>query len=129
MATLTATLTLTSSDAFEGQTVGVSSSKGLTITAPFTDVSKIAAATGGTVVLAGTAQSAITYLYIKNTGSLADNSNTATNIVTVADAGGADFAQLGADEFLFVPLDPAEGFKVTSASAAMWVEYAYFTKG
>ena len=129
MATLTATLTLSSSDAFEGQTVGVSSSKGLTITAPYTDVSRIAAATGGTVVLAGASQSAITYLYIKNTGSLADNSGTATNIVTVADEGGADFAQLGADEFLFVPLDPSEGFKVTSASANMWVEYAYFTKG
>ncbi len=92
MATLTPTLTLASTDAFASQPLSLSVSKALTVTAPMRDVSRQAAATGGTVLLTTGEQAAIGYIYVKNTGDLADNSGTATHLMTIADAGGATIA-------------------------------------
>ena len=128
MATLTPTLTLASTDAFASQPLSLSVTKALTVTAPMRDVSREAAATGGTVLLTTSEQAAIGYIYVKNTGDLADNSGTATHLMTIADAGGATIATLGAGEFMFLPLAAGEGLKATSATAALWVEYALFSK-
>jgi len=128
MATLTPTLTLASTDAFSNQPISLSVTDSLSIEAPMADVSKIAAATGGTVITAASG-SPITYFYLKHTGFLAADGTTATtNLVTVSDAGGAAIATLGTGEFMWLPVAAGEGMKVTSATAAVFVEYAYFSK-
>tara|TARA_R100001443_G_scaffold78998_2_gene86188 strand:- start:147 stop:533 length:387 start_codon:yes stop_codon:yes gene_type:complete len=127
MATLTPTLTLVSTDAFSHQPINISVTDSLSVVAPYTDLSRIAAATGGTIITAASG-SPITYYYVKHTGALASNGNASTNLVTVADAGGATIATLGAGEFMFLPVAAGEGLKVTSADAAVFVEYIYFSK-
>ena len=127
MATLTPTLTLASTDAFANQPISLSVTDSLTIAAPYTDISKVGAATGGTTILA-TSQAVVSYVYVKNTGKLAADGNTTTNLVTVAQTDG-DVATLAAGEFMFMPLTASKGLTVTSASAAVFVEYAYFSKG
>ena len=127
MATLTTTLTIASTDAFSHQPINITATKALAVEAPYTDLSRIAAATGGTVLHAATG-SDVLYFFIRHTGTLASNGAASTNLVTVADAGGATTATLGAEEFMFVPVKAGEGMKVTSASAAVFVEYLYFTK-
>tara|TARA_R100000900_G_scaffold43236_1_gene35259 strand:- start:1951 stop:2340 length:390 start_codon:yes stop_codon:yes gene_type:complete len=128
MATLTPTLTLASTDAFSNQPISLSVTDSLTIAAPYTDVSKIAAATGGSIITAASG-APITYFYLKHTGLLASDGTTATtNLVTVSDAGGAAIATLATGEFMFFPSAAGEGVKVTSATAAVFVEYAYFSK-
>ena len=84
MATLTPTLTLVSTDAFSHQPINISVTDSLSVVAPYTDVSRIAAATGGTIITAASG-SPITYFYVRHTGVLASNGNASTNLVTVAD--------------------------------------------
>ena len=127
MATLTPTLTLVSTDAFSHQPINISVTDSLSVVAPYTDLSRIAAATGGTIITAASG-SPITYFYVKHTGVLASNGNATTNLVTSADAGGATIATLDAGEFMFLPVAAGEGLKCTSASAAVFVEYVYFSK-
>ena len=42
--------------------------------------------------------------------------------------GGDEYMTLGAGEFMFLPMAAGEGLKATSATAALWVEYALFSK-
>ena len=109
MATLTPTLTLASTDAFSNQPISLSVTDTLTVEAPYTDISKIAAATGGSIITAASG-APITYFYLKHTGFLASDGTTATtNLVTVADAGGSTIATLAAGEFMFFPSAAGEG--------------------
>ena len=84
-------------------------------------------ALGGTVLLAAGGGDVV-YWFVRNSGKLANDGSSSVNLVTVADAGGATIATLGAEEFMFVPVAAGEGLKVTSATAAVFVEYLYFTK-
>ena len=127
MATLTPTLTLVSTDAFTHQPIKLSVTDSLSVVAPYTDISRVAAATTGTIITVALG-SPITYFYLKHTGTLAADGNETTNLVTVADAGGATIATLAAGEFMFFPSAAGEGVKVTTATAAAFVEYIYFSK-
>ena len=127
MATLTPTLTLVSTDAFSHQPINISVTDSLSVVAPYTDLSRIAAATGGTLILAQSG-SPITYIYIKHTGVLASNGNATTNLVTVRDEDDASIATLAAGEFCFFPLAAGIGLEVLTADAAAFVEYIYFSK-
>ena len=127
MATLTPTLTLVSTDAFEHQPINISVTDSLSVVAPYTDLSRVAAATGGTLILAQSG-SPITYIYIKHTGVLASNGNATTNLVTVRDEDDASIATLAAGEFCFFPLAAGIGLEVLTADAAAFVEYIYFSK-
>jgi hypothetical protein len=127
MATLTPTLTLVSTDAFTHQPIKLSVTDSLSVVAPYTDISRVAAATGGTLIIAQAA-SPITYVYIKHTGLLAADGNETTNLVTVRDEDDASIATLAAGEFCFFPLAAGIGLEVATATAAAFVEYIYFSK-
>ena len=75
----------------------------------------------------------INYVYIKHTGFLASDGTTASgNLVTIdpdTTASGGMEIVLGTGEFAFFPLVGSEGLKVTAATAAVMIEFAYWSKG
>jgi len=132
MATLTPSLTLTSTDA-TSDTLSFTVDDTLTIIAPSVGLSKInATATGGDniIVPAGTA---ITYLYVKHTGTTDGSTATAQLVDLEFTADNIAFARLGAGEFLFMPFNNAgatDGVQLQVAHASVvQMEYAFFTKG
>jgi hypothetical protein len=127
MATLTTTLTMASTDAFDHQPINITATKALSVEAPYTDLSRIAAATGGTTLHTATG-SDVLYFFVRHTGKLASNGSATTNTVLIEAAGGNDIATLSADEFLLIPVKAGIGLKATSTSAAVFIEYLYFTK-
>lgn len=135
MATLTPTLTLTSTDAFAHQNISISVTDSLTITAPYSDVSRFDTGDtndvgAGAGIMHPASGSADVYFYVRHLGLLASDGTTAsTNLVTLSDAGGSNFLRLGAGEFAFFPVLAGEGLKAVSATADVLLEYAYFTKG
>ena len=127
MATLTPTLTLVSTDAFSHQPINISVTDSLSVVAPYTDISRVAAETSGTLIVAQSG-SPITYVYIRHTGLLAADGNETTNLVTVRDEDDASIATLAAGEFCFFPLAAGIGLEVLTDTAAAFVEYIYFSK-
>lgn len=136
MATLNATLTLSSTAGSTGVSgdmdVDLSVSDILTTTAPAQGLSTvIATATGANhiIVPAGTA---VTYLYVKHSGTT-DGSTASTVAVDIEDTADVAFCRLGAGEFAFFPANKAGGstgvqLQVTTATNVL-MEYAFFTKG
>ena len=123
MATLTANLSL-SSTTTPSNRLSISANNSLTTANPAVDLAKISIGTGSdTTLLTTSEQSADTYIYIKNTDS--------TNFVDVKDGASTpnDIAELGAGEYLFLPLKAASGIKLQADTAACVVEYGYWTKG
>ena len=145
MATLTPTLTLTSTDAFENQSISLSGTDSLTIEAPMTDISRMATddniGNGAGIILADLITDTY-FVYVKHTGLLASNgtsSSHATNdFVTISNADGdTDFIKLQPEEFAFFPLNPSDGsdggiepggLKVEAGSAAVIVEFGYWKR-
>ena len=86
----------------------------------------------GAGVLIPEEDTTINYVYIKHLGVLASDGTTASaNLVTV-DGDDADAGMrlvLGAEEFAFFPLIGSEGLKVVAATAAVMLEFAYWSKG
>ena len=135
MATLTPTLTLTSTDAFSHQNISISVTDSLTITAPYSDVSRFDTGDtndvgGGAGIMHPASGGSDVYFYVRHTGLLASDGVTATtNLVTLQDVANNTMLRLVAGEFAFFPLLAAEGLKAVSATADVILEYAYFTKG
>mgnify|MGYP003677188957 CR=1 FL=1 len=134
MATLTPTLTLHSSD-LSSEVLSLSVSDSLTVTAPSMGISTLSTAVNfgdGAGVLIPEEDTTINYVYIKHTGLAASDGTTpSTNLVTV-DGDDADAGMrlvLGAGEFAFFPLIGSEGLKVAHATAAVMIEFAYWSKG
>ena len=131
MATLTPTLTLTSTDATTDQ-LSFSVTDSLSITAPLAGLSKtVATATGGDIIIVPLTGGTITYFYCRHTGTT-DGSTTTTQLVDVEETGDAAFARLGAGEWLFLPFCHHAGnvgiqFQVAHASNVQ-MEYAFWTK-
>ena len=124
MATLTPTLTLTSTDA-TGDELNLTVTDSLTTGNPAINIARASILhTAETELLSAAAHSAIAndvYFYVKNMDG--------TNFVVVKSAGGADFAKLRAGEFMFLPLKLAAGLEVQADTASCNVEYAYWKKG
>jgi len=128
MATLTPTLSLLSTDA-SSDSLNFSVNTGLNTTHTSSGPGKISCAiTTGTALLT-TAQTSIAYVYFKNTGKLAADGATTANIITLQDAAGNTFLDLGAEEFAFFPLKGAKGLTAVSDTAAVVGEFAFYTKG
>jgi len=134
MATLTPTLTLSSTDA-TSDNLSFTLTDSLTVTTPFVGLSKaVATATPSdtTIVPAGTV---IVYLYVKHTGTT-DGSTGTVRQVDVEFTTGEAIARLSAGEFLFIPVHHAEAsvgvnlhVQHSSSSDVVQLEYAYWTKG
>ena len=142
MATLTPTLTLTAnsntaslSPGLQSDALSLSVTDTLTVTAPSMGVSTVASDENfgdGAGVLIPEEDATINYVYIKHLGVLASDGTTASaNLVEVdSDANSDGFRlSMGAGEFAFFPLLGAEGLRVTAATAAVMLEFAYWSKG
>tara|TARA_R100001086_G_C11703867_1_gene222142 strand:- start:233 stop:607 length:375 start_codon:yes stop_codon:yes gene_type:complete len=124
MATLTPTLTLTSTDA-TGDELNLTVTDSLTTGNPAINIARASILhTAETELLSAAAHSAAAadvYFYVKNMDG--------TNFVDVKNAGGTVFAKLRAGEFMFFPLKLASGLEVQADTATCIVEYAYWAKG
>ena len=131
MATLTPTITLTSTDATIDQ-LAFSVTDSLSVTSPLQNMSKVVAtATGGDNIVVPLTGGTITYFYCRHTGTT-DGTTATTQLVDVEETGDAAFARLGPGEFMFLPFCHHAGnvgiqFQVAHASTVQ-MEYAFFTK-
>tara|TARA_R100000900_G_scaffold47490_1_gene38194 strand:- start:378 stop:827 length:450 start_codon:yes stop_codon:yes gene_type:complete len=148
MATLTPTLTLSSTDTFADQPLSLSVTDSLTVEAPMTDISRMntndnLGYDAGVIIDETDANNY--YVYVKHTGILASDGTSAANAtadyITLGN-GDADAASnmiiLYPGEFAFMPIqgnndttdDGAEvgGLKVTAAGAAVQINYAYWKR-
>ena len=147
MATLTPTLTLSCTDLTSDAT-NFTVTDTLTVTAPAGSIQKISTAAnplnaGAGILLTEAASTATTFVYLRHTGKLASDGTTdshATNdFIRLSNADGdADFIKLQPGEFCFFPLNEYDGatssagtpggLKVEDASAAVMIEFAYWTR-
>jgi hypothetical protein len=121
MASLTATITLNTTDA-TSDALKISNVKTLTTTIPAINIARLEVATGAaTNILTTAANTSITYVYLKNTDT------TAANTLDVMNDAGNSFATLGAGESMFLPIKAATGLEVQADTAAVTIEYGYWT--
>ena len=129
MATLTPTLTLESTDA-TSDTLSFSVTDSLTVTDPQIGLSKIAATTTGNETIILASHSSNRYLYLKHTGKDAGDSAVTTTLGVEIENNKA-FAELGAGEWMFVPVAQTGGsvaVQLEASSGTIVAEYAYWTK-
>tara|TARA_Y100000361_G_C11038424_1_gene278577 strand:+ start:370 stop:729 length:360 start_codon:yes stop_codon:yes gene_type:complete len=119
MATLTPTLTLTSSNAMSDN-LSITFTDSLTVTDPV-EMAKVTATTSNTPVLVDSGDSDTYYVYLKNTDG--------TNYVDVKDGGGDEFIKLHPGEFCFFTLAPSTGILLDANTDSCIVEYGIFKKG
>ena len=112
MATLTPTLTLTSTDATSDE-LSFSVTDSLSITGDTVSVSRIALSTSDLTLL--TTSYGKSYVYFKNTDS---------SIVMTIQFGGDSTFTLGAGEFAFFPWNGGANIVALSASGTPLLEYA-----
>tara|TARA_R110002072_G_scaffold218819_1_gene376532 strand:- start:272 stop:667 length:396 start_codon:yes stop_codon:yes gene_type:complete len=131
MATLTPTLTLASSDA-TSDVLNMTVTDSLTVTVPSAGLSKLnVTATGGNhiIVPAGTA---VTYLFVRHTGTT-DGSTATAQLVDIEDTADVAICRLAAGEWAFFPANKAgasTGIQLQVAHASeVQCEFAYWTKG
>jgi len=115
MATLTPTITLTSSDVMT-DTLSLSVSGSLTISGDVVGISRVALSTSDLGILAAATYTK-SYVYLKNTdGSIAID----------IDFGSTLSIQLAAGEFAFFPWESSENIIAKAASGTPVLEYALF---
>tara|TARA_Y100000401_G_scaffold72233_1_gene58323 strand:- start:1534 stop:1926 length:393 start_codon:yes stop_codon:yes gene_type:complete len=129
MATLTPTLTLTSSDV-SSDTLSLSVTDSLTVEAPIINVSTITATTTGNASIILPSVNAARYVYLKHTGLNSAGSSSGADKVEVETADGTAIMELKSGEFAFFPyFAQGAGLLQLEASAnTVQVEYAYFTR-
>ena len=119
MATLTPTLTLSSSDA-TADALSITVTDTLTTTNPTVNIARAAVSHTSATTLLSDAIGFVNYVYIKNIDT--------TNFITVKI--GAEVAiKMAAGEFAFFPLNASVGLEVQADTAACVVEYGHWTKG
>ena len=129
MATLTPTLTLTSSDV-SSDTLSLSVTDSLTVESPIINVSTITATTTGNASIILPSVNAARYVYLKHTGVNSAGSSSGADKVEVETADGTAIMELKSGQFAFFPyFAQGAGLLQLEASAnTVQVEYAYFTR-
>ena len=122
MATLTPTLTLTSTDATTDQ-ISFSVTDSISITDPFRGMSKHTATTAGGDNIITDAADSTKLIYIRHTGS------TVTTDLYVEDENNVRFAKLNAGEWLYLPANngSASSIQLETSSGTIVAEYMYFS--
>jgi hypothetical protein len=120
MATLTPTLTLTSSDA-TSDSLALSVTDSLTVTAPAVGISRLTITTADNQELVDEATSGVFYFYAKNMD--------ASNFVILQTTGSVQYARLSPGEFCFFPVNDGNGLEARADTASCVLEYAYWKKG
>ena len=128
MATLTPTLTLTSTDATTDQ-LSFSVTDTLSVTAPHVGLAKLAVTTTGANNIIQPATDGQTYyVYVKHTGVDASGS-VVTTTLNVELTGDVVVGKLSAGEFMFMPFGAHSlGVQLQASGGTIVAEYAYFTK-
>jgi len=135
MATLTPTLTLTEASPLGSVATSFTVTDILTTAAPSIGLTRCSSAVNfgdGAGVLIPEENATVCYVYIKHLGTLASNGATSTTNLVTVDCDDADAGMrltLAATEFAFFPLTASEGLKVAAATAAVNIEFAYWSKG
>lgn len=129
MATLSATLTLVSTDATEDQ-FNLVVTDDLTIESPSIGLSRATATTTGGDTIIVPDVDARRYFYIKNTGVDSTGAAIATDLM-IEEADGNWFSMLAPGEFLWVPLNGngTQLIQLEASGGTIVAEYAYWTKG
>ena len=120
MATLSASLTLTSTDT-ASDALSFTVTDSLTTTVPSVGVSKITITTADNQELVDEAVSGVRYFYAKNTDS--------TNFVVLQTTASVQYARLSPGEFCFFPINDSVGLEARADTASCILEYAYWAKG
>ena len=128
MATLTPTLTLTSTDATSDQ-LAFSVTDSLSVTAPHIGLAKISVSTTGANNIIQPATDGQTYyVYVRHTGVDASGSDVTTTC-NIELTGDVIIGKLAAGEFMFMPVGGQYlGVQLQASSGTIVAEYAYFTK-
>ena len=128
MATLTPTLTLTSSDALSDE-LSFSVTDSLSVTSPITGLSKVTVTTAGASTIIVPNVDATRYFYLKHTG-VDSGGSTVTTDIKVEEADENWFSRLAPGEFLWVPLNADGGhlIQLETTGGTIVAEYAYWTK-
>ena len=128
MATLTPTLTLTSTDATTDQ-LSFSVTDSLSVTSPFVGLSKVVVTTAGASTIIVPNLDATRYFYLKHTG-VDSSGSTVTTDIKVEEADEKWFSRLAPGEFLWVPLNADGGhlIQLETTGGTIVAEYAYWTK-
>jgi len=129
MATLTPTLTLTSTDATTDK-LSLSITDTLTIKAPFVGPANVIVdTTGANNIIVPANADKQTWVYVKHTGTT-DGSTTTTQHVDVELTGDVAVGTLKAGEFFWFPFcgnGGSTGVQLQSVSGNVQVEYAYWS--
>ena len=120
MATLTPTLTLTSTDA-SSDALSITVTDSLTVTTPSVGLSRKTITTADDQELVDDGVSGIFYFYAKNLD--------ATNFIILQTTASQQYARLSPGEFCFFPINDGNGLEARAATASIEVEYAYWAKG
>ena len=119
MATLTATLALTSADA-TSESLALTVTDALTIGAPIVSMSRLTITTADDQEIVDEAVSGVYYFYAKNTD--------ATNFIILQTTASVQYARLGPGEFCFFPVNDGAGVEARADTASCVLEYAYWKK-
>jgi|TARA_B100000035_G_C20915416_1_gene515996 hypothetical protein len=130
MATLTPTLTLTSSDATSDTGFTFTVTDELTLGQDFKGLSRKAITNvGANNIIQPDTSGSTYYLYVKHTGTT-DGSSATTENLGIELTGDVPFAVLAPGEFCFVPIGGGSfGIQLQAAAGTIVAEFAYFLKG
>jgi len=131
MATLTPSLTLTSTDA-TSDTLSFTVDDTLTIAPPQQSISMVVASTTGGSNIIKPAGTAVAYMYVKHTGFQTDGTTASTDNCDIEDTDNVAFIRLAPGEFAFFPYNKAGanvGVQLQMTGSNARIEYAFFTKG
>lgn len=128
MATLTPTLTLTSTDATTDQ-LSFSVTDSLSVTAPHIGLAKISVtATGANNIIQPATDGQTYYVYVKHTGT-SDGSTVVTTTLNIELTGDVVIGKLAAGEFMWMPVGGHSlGVQLQASGGTIIAEYAYFTR-
>tara|TARA_Y100001938_G_C7880469_1_gene324746 strand:+ start:205 stop:567 length:363 start_codon:yes stop_codon:yes gene_type:complete len=119
MATLNATLTLSSTDALS-DVLSFTVTDELSVTAPTQGLSRQTITTADNQELVDDAVSGVKYFYAKNLDS--------TNFVILQKTNSEQYARLSPGEFAFFPINDGAGLEARADTASCILEFAFFAK-
>ena len=128
MATLTPTLTLTSSDAFSDE-LSFSVTDSLSVTSPSQSLSTVTATTTGADTVIIPNLDARRFFFLRHTGVDSGGSTVITDL-KVEEGDENWFARIGPGEWMWVPLnaDGAHKIQLETTGGTIVAEYAYWTR-
>ena len=119
MATLTPTLTLSSTDATSDE-LSFSVTDSLSVTAPLQSLAQVTITTADDQELVDEAVSGVKYFFARNTD--------ASNFVILQTTASVQYARLSPGEWCFFPINDGAGLEARADTASCVLEYAYWTK-